>query len=366
MLCCWAASAVAEAPRDKLSSTLSDLKSSKAEEQELRARLAGSAREVKALRADATDLAAELQAAERKVTAEERRASTLSARLDAKEKDFEARRQEYAATIGVLLRVEKLPATALIAQPDNAEEVLRTARVMQHVNGALAARATQLRTELTELRRLRDSAAASKQRLAKESATLNEKRKQLDRDLTKRQQLQERLTRDLAATEKRVAALSRESSNLQELIGKLESDRAAVARKTGVTPTIASTARGNWKQPVAGSVSHRFGERKNVNEQHRGLTFKARSGATVVAPSAGEVVFTGPFRDYGRMVLIKHGGGRISLLAGLGSIAVTLNQTVGAGEPLGAMGGGAPSLYYELREGAKPIDPAGWFAKLGA
>ena len=57
----------------------------------------------------------------------------------------------------------------------------------------------------------------------------------------------------------------------------------------------------------------------------------------------------------------------ISLLAGLGNIAVTLNQSIGAGEPLGGMGAnGSQNLYYELREGSKPIDPAQWFGNLGA
>lgn len=362
-----AGAAQAQAPRDKLSDTLTHLKSSKQEEEQLRAKLDGSKREVESLRKDATELAADLQAAERRVSSEEKRAARLGSQLTQKERDFEARRAEYAATIASLLRVQRLPATALIADSDHAQEVLRTARAMQHVNGALAARAAQLRSDVVALEKLRSSAEASKQRLARDSAVLNEKQKRLNRDLAKRQDLQKQLSRDLASAQKRVAELSRASASLQELIGKLESDRANVASQSTVKRLPPTTARGRWKQPVAGRVLHRFGERKNANEKYRGLVLSSRAGATVVAPSAGEVVFTGPFRDYGRMVLVKHANGMISLLAGLGSISVTLNQTIGAGEPLGGMGGaGNTNLYYELREGSKPIDPAGWFAKLGA
>lgn len=362
-----AGAAQAQAPHEKLNNTLSTLKSTKKNEAELRTRLAGSAREVKELRANATELAADLQDAERRVSGEERRTNQLNAKLAAKERDFEARKREYAGTVASLLRVQKLPATALIAEPENVHQVLRTARVMQHVNGALAARAAQLRNDMVSLQKLRDSAAASKQRLAKESALLNEKQKRLNRDLAKRQDLQKQLSHDLATAQRRVAELSRESSNLQDLIGKLENDRAVVAtRRHAPAPPIGSTARGRWKLPVAGKVAHKFGERKNANEKYRGLVVTSRGGATVISPAAGEVVFTGPFRDYGRMVLVKHGNGMISLLAGMGNIAVTLNQSVGAGEPLGGMGGGNPSLYYELRQGSKPIDPAGWFANLGA
>lgn len=367
LLIVMAGAAQAQAPRDKLNDTLSTLQSTKRDEAELRQKLKGSERDVEALRKDATSLAAELQQAERKVSAEEGRLRGISQKLAAKERDFDARSRDYADTLASMLRLQKLPATALIAQPGQTQEVVRTARAMQHVNGALAARAAQLRRDVEQLETLRNRAASSKKRLAHESATLNEKQKRLNRDLAKRQHLQQSLSRDLAAAQRRVATLSRESATLQELIGKLESDRAAIAStRTTPAPRLGSTAQGRWKQPLAGRIAHRFGEQKNQNEKYRGLVLAGRAGATVVAPAAGEVVFTGPFRDYGRMVLVKHGNGMISLLAGLGTIAVTLNQGVGAGEPLGSMGGGAPQLYYELRQGSKPIDPARWFGKLGA
>lgn len=369
LLAVWLAHpALAESPQAKLGSTIADLKASKAQEAALRKQLAGSAREVEALRDDATRLAADMQRAERRVTAEEQRARALGSALSTKERAFEARRREYASTVASLLRMQRIPATTLLADGSHAKEAVRTARVMQQVNAALADRAAALRREVQTLQQLRQKTAQSKLRLAKETATLNEQRKRLDRDLAKRQALQKQLSRDLAAAQVRVNELSRESSNLQELITKLESNRAAVAQREARPATaIGSTAKGRWKQPVAGKIAHRFGERKNENEKYRGVVLSARAGATVVSPAAGEVVFTGPFRDYGRMVLVKHAGGRISLLAGLGTIAVTLNQPVGAGEPVGGMGGhGTPELYYELREGSKPIDPARWFAKLGA
>ncbi len=356
-----------DAPREKLNATLSDLKSSQENARALQSRLAGTQKEVNDLREQSTDLAADMQDAERRVDAEEKRTGQLNARLAEKEKEFAARKQEYADTIASLLRVQRLPPTAVMADSAHVSDVLRTAQVMQEVNGALAARAAQLRGELEALTKLRNEATASKARLASESADLNEQRKRLDRDLAKRQDAQKQLSSDLAATQARVAELSEESQSLQELIGKLEANRVAMAQKGTPEKRIASTRQGRWKLPVSGKVLHRFGERKSENETFRGLVLASRPGGTVVAPAAGEVVFTGPFRDYGRMVLVKHGNGMISLLAGMGRIAVALNQQVGAGEPLGSMGEEAsPSLYYELREDSKPIDPADWFANLGA
>ena len=97
------------------------------------------------------------------------------------------------------------------------------------------------------------------------------------------------------------------------------------------------------------------------------MVFKGRANATVVAPFDGEVVFTGPFRDYGNMVLIKHKNGYISLIAGLGKVDTGLNQTASRGEPIGTMpASGNGEAYVELRDAdAKPIDPSDWFANVG-
>ena len=111
---------------------------------------------------------------------------------------------------------------------------------------------------------------------------------------------------------------------------------------------------------------HRFGEHKNANENWRGVVVRTRAKATVVAPADGEVVFTGPFRDYGTMVLIKHRSGLISLIAGLGEVRASLNQQVLRGEPVGTMPASVnPEAYIELRDrDSKPIDPGGGFANL--
>ena len=89
------------------------------------------------------------------------------------------------------------------------------------------------------------------------------------------------------------------------------------------------------------------------------MVFKARPNATVVAPYDGEIAFTGPFRDYGNMVLVKHKSGLISLIAGLGEVRANLGQKLLKGEPLGSMPNApAPQAYIELRDRtAKPIDP---------
>ncbi|OYW13109.1 MAG: hypothetical protein B7X02_02820, partial [Rhodospirillales bacterium 12-54-5] len=318
LLAHYASTAWAEdAPHEKLQYTLKSLASSKEDAEAIKTKLEAAQNEAKHLQERATALAADLQASEVKASKQEAHYDQVSTQLSAKQKEFNARADEYAQTIRSLLRMQNIPATAIIANPDNIDQLMRTTSVLRHVNGALKERALKLKTETVTLKALQQNAATSKELLDKALATLEAQQTSLNAGIAERQKLQALLAKDHAAALAKVEALSKQSQSLQELISKLEQSRnsIAIAEKTS-TKLPPSAAKGQWQLPVAGSILHRFGERKNANESWRGLVLRARAGGSVVAPSAGEVVFTGPFRDYGRMVLIKHKDKHISLLAG--------------------------------------------------
>jgi septal ring factor EnvC (AmiA/AmiB activator) len=355
---------LAQAPQQQLSATRDSLKQRQADEARLKKELGATNDALDAMRARATTLAASLQKSERSASKAEANLEDVSSMLSAKEREFGTRKKEYAQTVASLLRMQKLPPSAMFAKPGQLHEVMTTSQVMQSTTEALAARATALRKDMARLTALRKEVASGKADVTRQRAMLAEQQKQLAADLATRQRLQKQLQQNYGAAQSEVAKLSRQSVSLQDLIGKLEKSRASgqLARSTQSNPPPVNA--GSMQPPVSGMVKHRFGERKNSNEAYRGMVLSARSGATVVAPSSGEVVFTGPFRDYGQMVLIKHGSGYISLLAGLGNIAVSLNQQVSRGEPLGSMGTSSPELYVELRQRSKPVDPTRWFANL--
>ncbi len=361
LLLLLAGASFAQAPQQQLNQTLSTLKQSRAQEAQLKKDLADTSRELDRLRGRATDLAASVQENERSTSRAEAKLADSNRALIAKEKEFAQRRQEYAHTVVSLIRMRQLPPTAMFAPPEELEKLMQAGEALQQTNRVLASRAQALKNDLQAVKQLRESARQSKLRATREQAQLKARQNALADDLQARQTLQAKLNRDHAQAQARVAKLSRESASLQELIGKIETTPQMAPKRTAPV-ALTTPSPGGLRVPVAGSLRHRFGDRKSANETYRGLVFGARSGATVVAPYGGEVVFTGPFMDYGRMVLLKHGNGYITLLAGLGSISVGLNQQLGKGEPLGSAGG--QGLYLELRQRSKPIDPTRWFAKL--
>ncbi|MES2984566.1 MAG: peptidoglycan DD-metalloendopeptidase family protein [Pseudomonadota bacterium] len=365
-------SAQAQAPQAQLDSTLQTLAKTKETEANLKKQIEDANRDMAQLRARATGLAERLQISERRVSSQETQLDKVNAELAAKQKEFNARKADYAATVVSLLRMRELPPTAVFSSAENTQDVMRTASLLEKTNSAVAAKAAHLRTDMALLKKLQSTASTRDASTRAEKVTLKTEQEALARELATRQKLQARLNADHASAAEKVAELSRESQSLQELIGKLAANEKATPKPAAPPVKTASIRnfdgkKGSARAPVAGDVLHRFGERLNANSTYHGMVFKARPSATVVAPYDGEVVFTGPFRDYGNMVLIKHKNGYISLIAGLGKLDTGLNQTATRGEPIGTMPAqGNGEAYVELRDAdAKPIDPSEWFANVG-
>ena len=86
--------------------------------------------------------------------------------------------------------------------------------------------------------------------------------------------------------------------------------------------------------------------------------------AQVVAPFDGAVVFAGPFKGYGNMIIIEHGKGYLSFLSGFKDMDCEIGQMLLAGEPVGQMPDkGESKLYMEIRKDSHPVNPEIWLAK---
>jgi septal ring factor EnvC (AmiA/AmiB activator) len=113
--------------------------------------------------------------------------------------------------------------------------------------------------------------------------------------------------------------------------------------------------------PVAGAISTRFSAAE-TDKPSNGLAFAALPGAVVIAAFDGRIDYAARFRDLGLVLIIWHGGGYHTVLAGLDRIDAKPGEWVLAGEPVGAMPDTAKAasgtvLKFELRRDGEPIDP---------
>ena len=104
------------------------------------------------------------------------------------------------------------------------------------------------------------------------------------------------------------------------------------------------------------------------------MSLQSRENARVISPADGWIVYAGPFRTYGQLLIINAGNEYHVVLAGMEKLNVSPGQFVLVGEPIGQMGAkrlastGAidvsttkPILYVEFRKDGNPIDPSPWW-----
>ena len=120
-------------------------------------------------------------------------------------------------------------------------------------------------------------------------------------------------------------------------------------------------AKGRLPYPIRGTIIGRFGDTTLGGAHSKGITISGRSAARVIAPFDGVVLFAGPFKNYGQVIILDHGDSYLTLLAGLDSVNPAVGQSVLAGEPIGQMKIAKAELYVEIRHNGQVLDPSGWF-----
>jgi septal ring factor EnvC (AmiA/AmiB activator) len=349
------------------------------------------------LNAALIDTTAKVQEAERQIAAADDRLASLNASADALNRSFENRRAVIADVLAVLQRMGRNPPPAILVRPRDMAEAIRAAMVLGSTVGELKSETEALRKDLEQLASVRASIAKQRDDLARRSANLELDKTRLSALVDARQQSLSAAEQALAAERERDAQLAEQASNLKELIARMESEigaansadqamaadvaaKAAAAR--GAEParlkpgTAFADAKGLISLPVAGAILKTFGSADAFGGAEQGVSIASPAGATVSSPVDGSVLFSGPYRSYGQLLIIDAGGGYYMVLAGMDRISVAVGQFVLAGEPVATMGDGTartaaavaigatqPVLYIELRKDGAAIDPGPWWAK---
>lgn len=397
----------------KLESLKHELDTSVERKKALEAQSQAAAKDAELVRSQLIVTAASVQAREAEVSASEARLAELKQAETELLARLEQRRAKMADLLVALTRLDRNPPPALAVKPDDALGAIRGAILLGDAVPELRAQADELRARLQELQRLRESILAERTTLAQAKTSLERDRANLEKLLANKVARQQRLAQAAETEEARATRLSREATDLTDLIGRLESEAAArlpatrpvrrppppaaVPTQTAQAPArgtemamltppgslpalpssrLFSQAKGLIRLPATGMLVRGFGAPNGAGGVTQGMTIATRPGAQVIAPFDGKIVFAGPFRRYGQLLIISVGEGYHVLLAGMAKINGAVGQGILAGEPVGTMDspsadesaasdrntgtGGRPSLYIEFRKDSDPIDPRPW------
>ncbi|WID99148.1 peptidoglycan DD-metalloendopeptidase family protein [Bosea vestrisii] len=393
----------------------------RAREAELKAieeRLAGSAEarakleaEIAGIRADRTklnqallDTTARTQGAEGRIGGLEQRLSLLQTSETAIRRSLESRRGLIGEVLAALQRIGRRPPPAVLVRPEDILEAVRASMLLGAVVPDLRQEIAILGTDLAELVRLRERIAEERKAIAGEMEGLAGERQRLASLIEARRVREASAAQDIETQRATGSELAGQAKTLRDLVERIEKDissttRAAEAARRAIeaetqeqrqrmaqlafrdparlAPKAAfQELRGMLPLPVAGSQLRGFGATDEIGAAARGISLSTRRNAVVSSPSDGWVVYAGPFRSFGQLLILNAGNGYYVLLAGMQRIDVSLNQFVLAGEPIAVMGetaeaaatnvgagAGEPVLYVEFRKDGVSIDPTPWWTK---
>lgn len=356
------------------------------------------------------DTAANVRAVETKIDEAETRLRTLNGREQAMRSSLDSRRADIVEVLAALQRAGRRTPPALLVRPEDALQSLRTAMLLGAVVPELRGRAEKIASELGELVALRKTIATERDQLASDRDRVRSDQTRLTALVDERQRQQATREKDLDAENARAIAFSRQVGDLQGLIAKMEQDLQSAAKaaekaaeaakqaeakaaasanananvmpgpgafkdRSRTTPAIAFvSAKGLLPLPVNGNKIRDFGGSDGIGGVQKGISLATKPGSQVTTPCDGWVVYSGPFRSYGQLLILNAGGGYHVLIAGMERISVSIGQFVLTGEPVATMGSTSqvasilatnasqPVLYVEFRKDGTPIDPGPWWA----
>ena len=215
-------------------------------------------------------------------------------------------------------------------------------------------------------------------KLLAQSSRIEEERQVISKSFNKKKQDLDSTKRKVAAVRKEINELNKSAAALNDLLASFEKKRKAAAKKNN--PSAAKQNSGpqinvpvhSLPWPVKGNVISKFGKeyRADLNTWifRDGIKIAARPGEPVRAVAEGSVIYAGPFRSYGNVVILDHTKGFFTIYGFLREIQVAVGDKLTAQGVIGTVGKdtqsssgtGQSAVYFEIRQGTAAVDPQRW------
>lgn len=224
---------------------------------------------------------------------------------------------------------------------------------------------------------------AKNKQLQERSSKLEEEQGVITTRFRKKKSALDVTKRKAEEVRKEINELNRSAEALNNLLAKFERTRKAQDAKASAQKTAGAkkSASGGPKidaalhslpWPVNGKVISKFGKeyRADLNTWifRDGIKIAAQRGQEVRAAEEGSVIYAGPFRSYGNVVILDHGKGFFSIYGFLQDIKAAVGDklprqgVVGSAGPdtQTSSGTGRYAVYFEIRQGTVAVDPLAW------
>ncbi|MEO5866851.1 MAG: peptidoglycan DD-metalloendopeptidase family protein [Sphingomonas sp.] len=370
----WSAAQTAPDPRTRLAEARQQSDAAGRRSAQLEAAAAREKDQALQARQQEAAVAARIQQAEADIAAGQARVAIIDRLLQDQRARLAAQQGPVVRLLAALQSLARRPAMISVVQPGSVDDLVHVRAVLASTMPIVRARTAGIRGDVARTRQLQASATLAAQALADSRTDLETQRLALNRLEADHRMRSRSLGRDALVESDRAIALGERARDIVDQMGQQGNEaqiRAALAALPGPVPRpprpgeVASAISAvvwprdapPYKLPVEGKIVIGLGELSDAGVRSRGVTIASAADADVVAPAAGRVAYAGPFRRYGTIVIIAHGGGWTSLISGLGTAVVHTGERVVQGGAIGrAAMGEDPRVTVELRRRDRAVD----------
>jgi murein hydrolase activator len=316
-------------------------------------------------RAESFAMVARIESSEADITAAETQVRLIEQKRAEQRARLAERQEPLARLVAALQTMGRRPPALALVQPGSLDDMIHIRALLASTLPVVRARTAALRDEMEAGERLRVQAEHAVAELRASRAQLAARRTALARFEVDQRRRSQGLAESALYQSDRALALTEEARDISAAFGqrqyqaRLRSELTElpgpVLRPTAAGPTPAPPLRLSYRLPVNGKLIEGTGEISDSGVHSRGLTFSTGANEAVFAPADGRIIYAGPFRSYGSIVIVDHGGGWTSLLTSMSHLYVAVGQEVHLGDMLGRTGPASTPVRVELRHDGRPV-----------
>ncbi len=287
------------------------------------------------------------------------------ARLEVKETELKAETRQLEAQVRAAYTSGQQERMKLLLNQHDPATLGRLMTYYRYLSEFRGDNIEAVNGHIRELSDLSEQMVAEEKRLAglarAYTAELNEVRAAQE----KRQGLLSALQSKINEEGSEIERLAAQEQDLARLITELTSILSDYPI-TSEEPFIDLKGRLTW--PIAGTLLHDFGQPRAAGGlKWNGVVLAAPHGREIRVVYHGRVIFADWLAGMGLLVIVDHGGGYMSLYGYNETTLKIVGDWVAPGDVIatvGDSGGQARSaLYFEIRQGTKPLNPRSWVSK---
>lgn len=292
----------------------------------------------------------------------EKRRDELAVLKVEKQAELQRKREELAAQMRAAYLLGRQDPLKWLLDTDDPASINRLFTYHGYFSRQQAGQLEAIERDVRELAELETKLEEERDRLVKLEGQQAGEFARLDGAREERRKVLAALTEESKARAASLRRLQREQQALQKLLQEL---RRSTQRFPSDPRSTFAQMRGKLSWPVSGRIVARFGTQRAGTVRWEGVLISAARGAPVRSVHRGRVVYADWLAGLGLLLIIDHGGGYLTLYGHNEQLFRAVGDQVNAGDIVAEVGdsGGRPQpeLYFEIRQGARPVDPTPWF-----